>query len=102
VKFIEKRTGLSLKTCTKQIFRQENDFFLEVKYSVTIPDDFIVQNQMKQRMKCNENNDVLGKRDSSMQKIICFNDEEKDWSASLNMDSSYCTIVVWYQDFSGD
>jgi hypothetical protein len=102
IKFIEKRTGLSLKTCTKQVFRRESDFFLEVKYLVTVPNEFIVQNQVKQRITCNEKNDVLGERDALMRKLICFNDKKNDWSASLNLDSSYCTIVVWYQDFSGD
>jgi len=100
--FITKRTGLSLKSCTKQVFRKENDFFLEVRYFVPTPNEFIIQNQMMKRDMCDENSEILGEHSPTTQKIICFKDERGDWLASLNMDSSYCTIKVWYKDFSGD
>jgi len=98
--FIKRRTGLSLDACSKQLLRVQTDFSLQVKYQVTNPNDFIVQNRVKQ-LNCGEVYDSIFYADLLKQNLICFGKTGEGWYASVNKDSSYCTIVVSFPDFAG-
>lgn len=100
LQFIKRRTGLSLESCTKQLFREQTDFSLEVKYLVTTPHDFITQNQAKQQ-QCSEIYDSIFHGALLKQNLTCFGEKDSGWYASINMDSSYCTVMVSFQDFAG-